>query len=56
MSKYAWWKSKTVWGAIIVAAGTVITHPDPTTIAQAIGAVIAVVGARDAVAKNGIGQ
>lgn len=61
--KKAWWKSSTMWGAIMLAAAhvamKVATDPSPasigTAIGEAVGIVIAAKGAREAIAKNGSG-
>lgn len=52
-----WIKTKTVLGAIVVAAAHVIPNPKDTTAwVEAIGIVLAAFGARDAIAKNGEGK
>lgn len=49
-------KSKTFWGAVLVAAAKIYTDHSPASIAEAIGGVITVIGARQAIAKNGAGK
>jgi len=44
-------KSKTVWGALIVAGGRLLADHSPTSIVEAVGGVLTVAGARDAIAK-----
>jgi hypothetical protein len=48
-------KSKTFWGAVLMAAAKIYTDPTPAGISEAIGGVIAVIGARQAISKNGSG-
>lgn len=49
-------KSKTFWGAVVIAAARVVSDHSPQSIAEAVGIVMAAYGARDAIAKNGTGQ
>lgn len=56
MNNYAWYKSKTVWGTLLLAAARVVADRSPQSWAENIGLAMAVVGGRDAVAKNGNGQ
>jgi hypothetical protein len=49
-------KSKTFWGAVLMAAAKVYSDPTPVSIAEALGGVIAAAGARQAIAKNGAGK
>lgn len=55
-----WFKSKTFWGALVTAAAPVIAAPNAsdrvTAIAQGLGIVLAAVGIRSAVSKNGAGE
>ena len=55
-----WWKSRTFWGAVIVSAARVVAAPDNAgrldAGVQGIGVVLAAVGVRDAIAKNGQGE
>jgi hypothetical protein len=44
-------KSKTFWGAVVVAGGKVLGDHSLTSIVEAVGTVITIAGARDAVAK-----
>ena len=44
-------RSKTFWGAVVVAGGKVLGDHSLTSIIEAVGAVITIAGARDAVAK-----
>lgn len=44
-------KSKTFWGAVVVGAGKVLGDHSLTSVVEAVGAVITIAGARDAVAK-----
>ncbi len=53
---YSWWKSKTVWGSILFAAGRVIVDRSPASWLTNVGAVVAAIGARGAIAKNGEGK
>lgn len=57
MPTYTWWKSKTILGAVLAAVALV--YPDPKNIdnwIKAIGLILAAVGARGAIAKNGEGK
>lgn len=49
-------RSKTFWGAVVIAAAKVIQDHSPASIVEAIGIVTAAAGARQAIAKNGNGQ
>lgn len=55
-----WWKSRTFWGALVIGAARVVVAPDtPARVEAAIqagGLVLAAVGVRDAIAKNGKGE
>lgn len=55
---FSFLKSKTVWGAILTAGAWILSQPhiDPVTVVQAIGSIVTVIGARSAIAKNGVGQ
>ena len=44
-------KSKTVWGALIMAGGRLLSDHSPTSIVEAVGGVLTIAGARDAIAK-----
>ena len=48
-------KSKTFWGAVIMAAAKIYSDPSPVSITEAVGGVVAVIGARQAISKNGNG-
>jgi len=59
MLKFNPWTSKTIWGAVVVAGAYLTSHVDPTAVSpvllailQAVGAVLASVGVRDAIAKG----
>lgn len=49
-------KSKTFWGAVLIAAMRVASNPTWPTVGEAIGIVVAAAGARGAIAKNGEGK
>lgn len=52
-------KSKTVWGTVLGAATYLLGlghSPSILEVVQAAGPVIAAVGVRDAISKNGAGQ
>jgi hypothetical protein len=49
-------RSKTFWGAVLMAGAKVFGDHSPTSIAEAVGGVISVAGARQAIAKNGEGK
>jgi hypothetical protein len=53
---YKWWKSKTVWGAVLLAAGRIVVDRSPASWAENIGLVVGALGARSAIAKNGEGK
>jgi hypothetical protein len=44
-------KSKTFWGAVVVAGGKILGDHSVTSVVEAVGTVITIAGARDAVAK-----
>lgn len=56
----AFWKSRTFWGALLAAAvpvATASTTADRVNAGvQAVGVVLAAVGVRGAIAKNGQGK
>ena len=56
----AFWKSRTFWGAVIVSAARIVAAPDNAgrvdAAVQGVGVVLAAVGVRDAIAKNGEGK
>lgn len=65
MPFYSRFTSKTIWGAVIAAAGFVATNQAqlvallPHSLGvyvTAIGGILAAIGARDAIAKNGSGN
>lgn len=54
------WKSRTFWGAVLTATVPVLTAPTNgtriTAAVQGAGIVLAAIGVRGAIAKNGTGQ
>lgn len=56
----SFWKSRTFWGAVLTAVVPVLAAPTAgtriTAAAQGVGIVLAAVGVRGAIAKNGTGQ
>lgn len=58
MNKH-FWKSRTFWGALILSAGRIAFAPAdqrPAAISEGLGIVLAAIGVRDAIAKNGEGR
>jgi hypothetical protein len=54
-----WLKSKTFWGAVIVAIGGVFEaagKPEWGRMLLALGGALGLIGARAAIAKNGAGE
>ncbi len=49
-------KTKTFWGAVVLAAGQLLADHSPSGIVQAIGTIVAAAGVRSAIAKNGEGK
>jgi hypothetical protein len=56
MRTYSLWKSRTFWGAVLIAIARVLNDPTPLTAVEALGIIVAAAGARGAVAKNGAGR
>ena len=48
--------SKTFWGAVAMAAFKIAGDHSAVSIGEAISGVVAVIGARQAIAKNGAGK
>jgi len=45
-------KSKTFWGAVLMAAAKIYSDPTPISIVESLGGVIAAAGVRHAIAKG----
>ncbi len=63
MFKFNPLKSLTLWGTVSAVGGYLFHHFDPSALGstgaaifQGVGTLVAVIGARNAVAKNGNGQ
>ena len=50
---YSVLRSKTFWGAVLVGVTKIVGDHSPQSVLEAVGGIVAVWGARDAIAKNG---